>query len=129
DLDLRVGYAGKDYYYRQMAVETPEDVVYQLVCENDKFIPKMRSIHNQIESYEFEITQPFKRGRVIGGFGYISYKDPKKNKLILVSEEEFEKSRAHGNRDFWGTDDKPGEWEDRMQYKTVVTRTVTKLRL
>ena len=129
DLDLRVGYAGKDHYYRKMAVDEPLNVIYELVCETDYFVPKKKSIHNDVESYEFEIKQPFKRGAVIGGFGYIVYADPKKNKLILVSDEEFEKSRMKGNKEFWGTENEPGVWKDRMQYKTIVTRTVTKLAL
>jgi recombination protein RecT len=123
DLDLRVGYAGKDYYYRQMAVETPEDIRYELVCENDDFLPKKKSIHNDVESYEFEVTQPFKRGAVIGGFGYIVYKDAKKNKLILVSNEQFEASAAKGNATFWK------DYPDQMKWKKVVTATVTKLPL
>jgi recombination protein RecT len=123
DLDLRVGYAGKDLYYRQMAVETPENIVYELVHENDVFLPKMKSIHNDVESYEFEITQPFKRGQVIGGFGYIMYKNQRKNKLILVSAEQFERSQSKGNATFWK------DYPDEMKWKTVVTKTVTKLQL
>ena len=106
-----------------MAVESPEDIVYELVCETDKFLPKKKSIHNDVESYEFEITQPFKRGEVIGGFGYIVYKDPKKNKLILVSNEQFEASEKKGNDTFWR------DYPDQMKWKKVVTSTVTKLPL
>jgi recombination protein RecT len=123
DLDLRVGYAGKDYYYRQMAVETPEDVVYELVYERDKFIPKKKSIHNKVESYEYEIEQPFKRGAVVGGFGYIMYRNPEKNKLILVSADDFDASAAKGNATFWK------DYPKQMKWKKVVTATVTKLPL
>lgn len=117
DLDLRIGYVGKDYYRRKMAVTTPKDIIYQLVHENDRFLAIMRPGG---ESYEFEIGNPFSRGKVVGGFGYIVYEDETRNKLVLVSKDEFDKSRkASKTNDFWGP------YEEQMQYKTLVNR-VTK---
>lgn len=62
DLDLRIGYAGKDYYRRQMALDPPETIIYELVYENDVFKPVKASFKNPVESYEFEISKPFDRG-------------------------------------------------------------------
>lgn len=122
DLDLRVGYVGKAYYRQQVAVDVPVDIIYELVYSTDKFIPLKKSFSNEIESYEFEITNPFDRGEIIGGFGYLIYEDTRKNTLIMVSEKDFEKSRKAAQSDtFWSKH--PVE----MRYKTLVHRVTDKL--
>src|SRR5690625_3226050 len=124
DLDLRVGYIGKSYYRMQAAVDKPIDITYELVYSNDKFKPIKKSFSNDVESYEFEITNPFDRGEIIGGFGYIQFDNPKKNELVLVSEEDFQKSRkAAQSKVFW--DNHPVE----MRYKTLVHRVTEKLEI
>jgi recombination protein RecT len=124
DVDLRIGYVGKDYYRRQNAVEMPIDVRYELVRKNDIFKPKMKSFNNPVESYEFEITDPFNRGDVIGGFGYIMYQDPKKNKLVIVTDKDFKKSENSAmSKDFWG------KHPDEMKFKTLVNRVTDKMPL
>jgi recombination protein RecT len=122
DLDLRVGYVGKDYYRRKMAIDPPMDIIYELVHEKDKFRPIKKTAANPVESYEFEIGDPFDRGKVIGGFGYIMYERPEKNKLILVSKADFDKSKAKAqSNEFWGNH------EREMQFKTLVHRVTSKL--
>ena len=122
DLDLRVGYAGKDYYHRKFAVDPPVTVVYELVYSTDKFKPIKLS--DGVSKYEFEITQPFDRGQVVGGFGYVIYDDLRKNQLIIVSEEDFERSRKLArSTEFW--DNYPIE----MRLKTLVHRVTDKIPL
>jgi recombination protein RecT len=122
DLDLRVGYVGKDYYRRKMAIDPPMDIIYELVHEKDKFRPIKKTAANPVESYEFEIGDPFDRGKVIGGFGYIMYERPEKNKLILVSKADFDKIKSKAKSDeFWGP------YEREMQFKTLVHRVTSKL--
>jgi len=122
DLDLRVGYAGKDYYHRKFAVDPPVTVVYELVYSTDKFRPIKLS--DGVSKYEFEITQPFARGDVVGGFGYVIYDDLRKNQLIIVSEEDFERSRKLArSTEFW--DNYPIE----MRLKTLVHRVTDKIPL
>jgi recombination protein RecT len=119
DLDLSVGYVGKDYYHREMAVEKPKDVIYSLVHETDVFVPIMRSVGSEGDNYEFEIKQPFNRGKVVGGFGYIIYSDPSKNKLVLVSENDFVKSKkAAPTNTIWEAH------PEAMRFKTIVIKTV-----
>lgn len=126
DVDLRVGYVGKDYCRRKLAVEEPLEVIYELVYDTDVFKPFMRSKQNEIEGYEFEITQPFSRGKTIGGFGYIMYADPKKNRLILVTDRDFKKAEAGAKtKDFWGDE----KWRQEMMFKTIVHRVADKLPL
>lgn len=124
DVDLRVGYVGKAYYRMEAAVEKPKDVVIELVYSTDHFKPIKKSYSNNIESYEFEIKNPFDRGEIIGGFGYLSYEDPDKNKLIIVSEADFQKSQKAAQSDkFWSKH--PAE----MRFKTLVHRVTEKLQI
>lgn len=128
DVDLRIGYAGKDYYRRKVAVEEPLDIRYSLVFENDTFIPHLKDGKNEVESYEFRCGEdPFNRGKVVGGFGYITFDDPRKNVLVIVTMRDFEKARSASKGDeFWGTSE-GDKWRLEMQFKTVVLRTLNKL--
>lgn len=124
DLDLRVGYVGEDLIRRELATDKPIDIVYELVYDSDKFVPLKRSNRHPVETYEFEITKPFDRGEVVGGFGYIMYDDERKNKVVLVAPRDFNKARdAAKTGDFWGQ----AKWEQEMQLKTVVRRTTAKI--
>jgi recombination protein RecT len=121
DLDLRIGYVGKDYYRRTVALDQPKDIIYELVYSTDKFVALKKSINNKIESFEFEIKKPFDRGDILGGFGYIVYEDETKNKLVLVTAKDFDKSKSKGNNVFWSN------YPTEMKYKTLVTRVTDKL--
>lgn len=122
DLDLRVGYSGKDYYRRQMCTDPPLDIIYELVHKTDKFKPIKRTHDKPVESYAFEITEPFSRGEVVGGFAYIKYGDQTKNQLVIVTKADFDKSKKRAmTQDFWG------QHEAQMQFKTLVLRATDKL--
>ena len=121
DLDLSIGYVGKDYYRRKMAYDEPSDIIYELVYSTDVFEPIKKSHGIDVESYKFEIKNPFERGRIIGGFGYIVYKDHTKNKLVIVTEVEFKESEALSKGSFWRNNPKA------MRYKTIVNRATDKV--
>lgn len=124
DLDLRIGYVGKDYYRRKVAVKEPKDIRYQLVHETDEFEPIMKSVDQEVENYRFKITKPFDRGDVVGGFGYIEFEDAAENKLVIVSEKEFKKvSNVAKASNFWN------DWGDKMRYKTLVHRVTDELKI
>ena len=119
DLDLRIGYAGADTYKRKMATEPPIDIIYELVYETDIFEPVKKDENSSCESYVFDVKKPFDRGEVIGGFGYIQYQEKAKNKLVLVSKADFDKSRKAAKSDaFWSS------YPREMMYKTLVLRTL-----
>ncbi|MDZ7658034.1 recombinase RecT [Fodinibius sp.] len=92
DLDLQIGYRGMDYYRKKVALEEIDDIRYELVHENDDFTQIKKDRNHEKDTYEFNVTKPFDRGEVVGGFGYITYKDERKNKLVTVSEKDFKKS-------------------------------------
>lgn len=122
DLDLRIGYRGEDYYRREVAVDPPVDIRYELVYSTDKFTPIMRSGKHAQEDYEFEITSPFNRGDVVGGFAYLIYSDPTRNKIIVVGKDKFDKSKATAKAgDFWA------KYYEEMCYKTLVHRATAHL--
>lgn len=122
DMDLRIGYVGKAFYRRMVAENPPADVRIELVYSTDKFRAIKKSLANKIEDYEFEIIQPFDRGDIVGGFGYLVYDDPERNTLVLVSEGDFQKSRKRAKGDTFWTDN-PVE----MRYKTLVHRVTEKM--
>lgn len=124
DVDLRAGYIGKAYYRIQAAREDVDDVIYELVYSTDKFKAIKKTIDNPQDSYEFEIMNPFDRGDIIGGFGYISYGNKKSNTLVLVSKKDFEKSKAAAKtKTFWD------KHYDEMCMKTLIHRTTDKIQV
>ena len=74
----------------------------------------MRDASSEVESYHFEIANPFDRGALVGGFGYIEFEDKRRNRLVMMSKAQMDKrkpAKASGN--FWG------KWEDEMYLKTL----------
>ena len=123
DVDLQIGYVGRDLIARRHAVEAPLQVVYELVYDTDHFKALPRSSTRDVEGYEFEITQPFDRGNIVGGFGYIVYEDARKNRLVLVTKRDFARSKGASRSSFWRDN------EVEMHLKTVILRTCAKIPL
>lgn len=123
DIDLRIGYIGRDYVIRRFALEEPLDITYELVYSTDTFKALPKSASRDTEGYEFEITSPFDRGEIVGGFGYIAYPDSRKNRLVLVTQRDFNRSRSASKSDFWAKNDVE------MHLKTVYHRVAGKVTL
>lgn len=103
DFTLMKGYNGIRYMAEKYAMDMPIAVITELVYSNDTFKPIKKSVSNPVESYEFEISNPFNRGEVIGGFGYIAYKEPEKNTLILMGIADILKRKPkNASAEFWG---------------------------
>lgn len=102
-VNLMKGYNGIQYIAEKYALEKPESVTVELVYSTDTFRPIKKSVNNKVESYEFEINQPFDRGDIVGGFGYIEFSDPQKNKLIVITKKDIEKRKPKkASAEFWG---------------------------
>ncbi|MDO4648994.1 MAG: recombinase RecT [Eubacteriales bacterium] len=118
-LNLMLGYNGIAYIAEKYAVEKPQNVTIELVYSNDTFKPVKKTRGVEVESYDFEITSPFDRGDIVGGFGYIEYADPKKNELVIMTLKDILKRKPQkASGEFWG-----GEktvWENGTK-KTVET--------
>jgi recombination protein RecT len=103
DVTFIKGYSGIQYIAEKYALNKPKNVITELVYSTDIFKPVKKSAVNEVESYEFEITNPFNRGTVIGGFGYLQYDDSKKNRLIIMTLKDIEKRKPkYAAADFWG---------------------------
>lgn len=117
DLDLQTGFKGLLYIAKKYALNPPKEITIELVHKNDHFKVLKSNLEREVEGYEFEIENPFNRGEVIGGFAYIQYDDPTKNKLIVLSEEDFQKARdAAPTKKIWDA------WPEKMRAKTTARR-------
>lgn len=134
DITPIVGYRGLELTAKKYALETPDDVVIELVYSNDKFKQIKKSASNKVENYEFEIQDSFDRGELVGGFYYIMFfETPEKNRLRVFNLEQIEKRRpAYASPEFWGGEKdeyksgkKTGEkikvegWFEEMAFKTI----------
>lgn len=122
DLNVRPGYEGKLYIAKKFSIEPVTDIIVELVHENDDFTVIKRNGEGRKESFEFEVPQPFERGEVIGGFGYVMFEDERLNKLVTVDEAYFKKIKNESQSNaFWG------KWGDEMRFKTIAHRTAEKV--
>lgn len=112
DITFIEGYRGIELKAQKYGLDFPDAVIVELVYSNDTFKPIKKSRTNKVEDYEFEITNPFDRGEVIGGFYYHSYNDnPSKNKLVIMSIKDIEKRKPkYASVEFWGGE--KDEWKD-----------------
>lgn len=127
------GYRGRQLKAVKYGLEVPDDVVVELVYSTDKFKSHKKSHENKVEHYEFEITNDFDRGEIVGGFYYhIFFNQPEKNKLVVLPLKEILKRKPDkASAEFWGGEKdvwKDGKvvgkehvegWFDKMCYKTV----------
>lgn len=131
DMTLMPGYNGIQYIAEKYAVEPPLAVTVELVYSTDTFRPIKKSAENRVENYEFAINNAFDRGEIIGGFGYIEYADPVKNKLVIMTKKDIEKRKPkYASANFWGGKQKVWEngkqvdqetdgWYEEMCLKTI----------
>lgn len=104
DITFTVGYSGIQYIAEKYAISPPRSVTVEVVYSNDVFKPLKKSRTNPVETYEFEISNPFDRGSIIGGFGYIEYDDASKNTLVIMNMDAIKKRAGkNANPEFWST--------------------------
>ncbi len=142
DITFVTGYAGKQYKATKYALKPPKAVTIEVVYSTDTFKPYKKSRSNACDTYDFEITDPFARGEIVGGFGYIEYENPAENELVIMSLDDIKKRAQKGSTEFWGTKmmgkqittwengkkvtrDADG-WSDEMVRKTIVREVYSK---
>ena len=127
------GYRGIELKSKKYGLNVPDHVVVELVYSTDKFKSYKKDRHNNIETYDFEITNDFDRGKIVGGFYYHIYENhPEKNKLVVMTLKDIEKRKpAYASPEFWGGEKDKWEngkkvgtepvegWYEKMVYKTV----------
>ncbi len=137
DITFMVGYSGIQYIAEKYALIPPKNVTVEMVYSNDVFKPLKKCKANPVENYEFEIVNPFDRGQVVGGFGYIEYDEPSRNELVIMTKEAIKKRAGkNASAEFWGTEATGKQvttwqnntkvmvntegWYDEMCYKTLI---------
>ena len=111
----------------------------EVVYSSDKFSPIKKGHSNPFDTYEFNITNPFDRGEIVGGFGYVEYDDSAKNTLYCLNMKEINKRKPkYAAAEFWGGTKKDYKtnqdveiegWKDEMVYKTMVRHVYGKIAL
>jgi recombination protein RecT len=133
DIGFLEEYRGLEIKARKYGLDVPDAVVVELVYSTDKFRSIKKDRNNPYESYEFEITNDFNRGEIVGGFYYHIYNDhPEKNKLVVFSLADILKRKPKnasaefwgGEKDVWENGKKVGKeevvgWFDKMCWKTI----------
>ncbi len=133
DIGFIEGYRGIELKAVKYGLDVPDAVIVELVHENDTFKVIKKDMNNKYESYEFEVSNPFDRGKIIGGFYYHVYKNnPEKNKLVVFTIADIEKRKPqYASVEFWGgektvwEDGKPAGkekvegWYEQMCWKTI----------
>lgn len=114
-LTFQEGYRGYEIKARQYAYDVIENITYDLIHANDKFTIHKKDSAHEFDSYEFEITEPFDRGDIVGGFCYITYGDKFKNTLTVMTKAQIDKRKACAtSKVFWD------KWPEEMALKTVI---------
>ncbi len=133
DITFIEGFNGLELKSRKYGFDVPESVIFELKYSSDKFKSIKKNINNKVESYEFEITDDFNRGKLEGGFYYMIFDNSEKNKLVVMSREQIEKRKPEyasaefwgGEKDEWKNGQKTGSkieiegWEEEMFLKTL----------
>jgi recombination protein RecT len=103
-INFMPGYRGLELKAIKYGLDVPDYVVVELVHKNDHFKEIKKDRNNPIETYEFEITNSFDRGEIVGGFYYHGWKDkPEKNKLVVFTLEDILKRKPeYAAPEFWG---------------------------
>jgi recombination protein RecT len=133
DITFIEGYRGMELKAVKYGLHVPDHVAVELVYSSDKFRPIKRDARNLHENYEFEITNAFDRGNIVGGFYFHSYSQaPEKNRLVMFSLKDILKRKPEkaspefwgGEKDKWENNKKVGTeqvdgWYEQMCWKTI----------
>ena len=116
DIGFLKGYKGLEYIATQLSLYPIRNIVVELIYSNDIF-----EIVNKdnITRYNFIIKNPFDRGEIIGGFGYIQYVDESRNKIVTLSKKDIDKRKpSYAAAEFWGGE--KDKWENGKKIKEKI---------
>ena len=115
DMTFQEGYEGLKYKAVKYSLFEIVDFEADLLYANDEF--KVIKDAYKGASYQLEIANPFDRGKMIGGYAYIRFKDSRQNKLFTMSKAEIDAVKSKAQTDvFWKN------YYNEMALKTVVRR-------
>jgi recombination protein RecT len=114
-MTLIPGYEGIRYQALKYALTPPLSITVECIYENDTFKMIKKDRNNPIESYEFTVNDPFKRGKLIGVFGYVEFEQETMNKLLVFTTADVMKRKPkYASAEFWDG------WTPEMYEKTMI---------
>lgn len=132
DIGCMPGFRGLELKSKKYGFEVPDEIIIEVVYSTDNFKQYKKSRENAIESYDFEVTNDFNRGEIVGGFYYKKWNaNPYKNTIKVFSLADIEKRKPkYASAEFWGGMKDVWEngkkkqvqidgWKDEMVYKTI----------
>lgn len=118
-----IGANGYQYLAMKFGINPPRNVVIELVYETDEFYIIKKDAKHAGDSYTFNINNPFNRGKIVGAFGFLEFRNQKLDKVIALSKEQLLKYRpAKYDATFW-----TGENEKKMLEKTMAKHILKKV--
>lgn len=134
DITFMEGYKGEEIIAKKYGLDVPKDLVVELIYSTDEFSVIKKDHKNEVEGYCLDITNPFDRGEIIGGFWYKVYEDERQNKIKLFSLKDILKRKPkYGGTEFWGGEKDKWEngkatgkkiqiegWKEEMYTKTIL---------
>lgn len=117
--------SGYEYIAKTYGIEPHKQATIELVYDKDNFTITKKDSFHPCDSYTFEITNPFNRGEIIGGFGYLEFEDTSKNFILAMSVEDILKYKPKFAKDlFWS-----GENRKKMYEKTIAKQLFKRIKL
>lgn len=114
-MTLMPGYEGIRYQAFKYALIPPLSITVECLYEADTFKVFKKDRNNAVESYEFVVNDPFKRGKLVGVFGYLEFEQETMNKLLVFTTADVMKRKPkYAAAEFWEG------WEDAMFHKTMI---------
>ncbi|SFO62697.1 RecT family protein [Acidaminococcus fermentans] len=113
---IQKGYKGRVFMAQKYALGNLLDISVHLVYENDEFIPHFKDANHTYDTFEFNPPKNcfVDRGKMVGGFAYISYENPAQNKLVVMSKADIDKRKSMAmSTKFWD------KWPEEMAIKTL----------
>lgn len=113
---IQKGYKGRVFMAQKYALGNLLDISVHLVYENDEFIPHFKDANHAYDTFEFNPPKNcfVDRGKMVGGFAYISYENPAQNKLVVMSKADIDKRKSMAmSTKFWD------KWPEEMAIKTI----------
>lgn len=116
---------GYEYIAKTYGLDSPEHATVELVYSTDKFSIAKKDANHECDSYTFEVQNPFDRGKIVGGFGYLEFSDKTKNFILVMSEADILKYKPrNASNNFWS-----GENMKKMYEKTIAKQLFKKVTL
>jgi recombination protein RecT len=114
-MTLMPGYEGIRYQALKYALIPPVSITVECLYEADTFKVYKKDRNNAVESYEFVVNDPFKRGKLVGVFGYLEFEQETMNKLLVFTTADVMKRKPkYASAEFWDG------WTDAMYEKTMI---------